>query len=67
MSITITTDIFCDICGWWICGATGHKVNVQKARRVARQKGWFRCRSPISGQMSDICDNCAKECNLVKS
>lgn len=66
MSITITTDVFCDICGTWTFGDVGPKPKIQEARQVARQKGWLRCRSPISGEMSDICDNCAKEHSLIK-
>ena len=67
MSITITTDVFCDICGAnWTFGAVGSKYNHRAARRNARHQGWLRCRSPISGDMSDICDNCAEEYGLIK-
>ena len=66
MSISITTDVFCDICGSWTFGAVGSKSSPQAARCNARRQGWLRCRSPISNKMSDICDVCAKEYGLIK-
>ena len=66
MSISITTDVFCDICGInWTFGAVGSKPNPQAARRNAKRQGWLRRRSPIGGKMSDICRGCAKVYSLI--
>lgn len=42
MSITITTDVFCDEegCGWWIFGVVGKRTNASGARCNAGQQGW---------------------------
>lgn len=42
MSITITTDIFCDgdDCGVWTDGTTGPRTNAPLARRNAKAAGW---------------------------
>lgn len=58
MSITISTDVFCDICSKWIHGGTGRKTNIRRARRKAKEAGWLRCASPFSGKMSDVCPSC---------
>lgn len=56
MSVTYTTDIFCEITGdtclYWVHGVSGRGPNVKAARKVAKRLGWKR----IDGQ--DICPNC---------
>lgn len=53
MSITITTDVFCDDCGMdWVHGITGNKPQRAEARRVARAAGWLCDRS------GDYCPKC---------
>lgn len=60
MSATITTDIFCDVCGDWIHGASLRKEAVAFARRKAKESGWvYRL---VDGEYKDICPECvAKE------
>jgi hypothetical protein len=57
MSITITTDIFCNRCGKW---ATGHKdpkeASVQKARRYLKMQGW-----KYLWNRYDVCPACVKD------
>lgn len=58
MSITITTDVFCDFCQLWtygVCGGGGI-IQTQKARKNAQRMGW--AYKLISGKMVDICPDC---------
>ena len=64
MSITIVTDVFCDICGVWIHGAWGQEPLVQQARKAVKKVGWLRCRSPFDGRLIDACPGCVKEHDL---
>ena len=59
MSITISTDVFCDICGNWFHGTTSHKSEIRCARWLAKDAGW--CRRLIGGKMSDICPDCIEK------
>lgn len=55
MSITITTDVFCDACGMaWVFGCTGSRPDSRKARRAAKTEGWER-----RGNL-DVCPSCAQ-------
>lgn len=43
MSITISTDVFCDgfaDCSQWIEGVTGPRSDVKSARKNAKRYGW---------------------------
>jgi len=63
MSITITTDIFCDSCQDWTDGACGGggMTQTQEARRNAKRKGWVY--KKIDGKMVDVCPDCqSKKC-----
>lgn len=44
MSLTITTDVFCDApdCLAWIGGTTGARTDALGARRAAKMHGWVR-------------------------
>lgn len=67
MSIVVTTDVFCDICGNWVEGCVGgSKPQARLARRAAKKTGWLRCRSPFDGHLIDVCPGCVKEYNLNK-
>jgi hypothetical protein len=58
MSVSVTTDIFCDICHYnWISGLTSHTMQSVRARQIARMAGWTRVR--IAGRFLDICPECA--------
>lgn len=57
MSIVVTTDVFCDECGNWIFGDTGHKADARKARASAKSEGWVRIR--VDGRLVDLCPTCA--------
>lgn len=66
MSITIVTDVFCDICGQWQTGATSYKAQVRKARKELKEKhGWTRALSPFTGEMADICPDCVEKYGLA--
>ena len=52
MSITITTDVFCDLCGDWTHGAVGVKILAKEARRASLRAGW------TNRGGKDICPNC---------
>jgi hypothetical protein len=57
MSISVTTDVFCDIChDNWISGLTSHTVQSVCARRIARMAGWTRVR--VAGRLLDVCPEC---------
>ena len=60
MSITITTDVFCDCCGEWTAGTTGPDQNSRGARELARMAGWIRTRdkSRFDGETVDLCPEC---------
>ena len=55
MSITITTDVFCDRCPMWVHGVTGSGSRSADARRVAKASGWTR----RDGR--DLCPDCVAE------
>ena len=63
MSITVSTDVFCDICGCWVEGTCGPKSQAREARRRAKKEGWLRCHSPF-GCLIDVCPRCAEEHSL---
>lgn len=56
MSLSVTTDVFCDGCNTWVEGTHGRvKAEPAEARRIAKEAhGWWR----INGQ--DLCPKCAK-------
>jgi hypothetical protein len=56
MSITVSTDVFCDgeDCSLWIEGVTGPRVNARDARATAKRCGW------VIGRGRDLCPACAK-------
>lgn len=56
MSITITTDVFCDVCGKWIHGVTGSRPDRRTARHRAKANGWIR--RLCNGKMIDECSLC---------
>lgn len=62
MSIVITTDVFCDLCGNWIHGALGPTPNARGARRKAKANGWDR-RHVSGGGVIDICPGCREKQN----
>lgn len=56
MSITVSTDIFCDKdgCGHWVYGVTGMRSDKNGAQAKARQQGWY------CSTRRDLCPACAK-------
>lgn len=58
MSLSITTDVFCDVCCDWVNGLTTASYgNVAgKARATAYQGGWRRVK--IKGKLRDLCPKC---------
>jgi len=58
VSITISTDVFCDgsdDCSQWIEGTTGPRSDAKAARENAKHYGWKRVRG------KDYCPACQKE------
>lgn len=58
MSVSITTDIFCDGCNCWEHGLTGVKMQSVEARKIASGKGWTKKRG--NGTIEDYCPECSK-------
>ncbi len=58
MSITVTTDVFCDskTCISWVFGTTAEVVRKKEARRVAKMRGWERIKA--DGRLTDVCPWC---------
>ncbi len=53
MSLTITTDVFCDVCNMqWVFGDVGKVALPRRARVNARAHGWTR-----RGHL-DVCPEC---------
>lgn len=54
MSITVTTDVFCDGegCSQWTHGITGPRTAADEARKAARRAGWLITRR------GDFCPDC---------
>lgn len=60
MSVTVTTDIFCegDNCFAWIHGATGNRVKSTEARNHAKTNGWGRIFVDNKYKWVDLCPEC---------
>lgn len=56
MSLTISTDVFCDLCCRWVHGTASDTKEARRARRNARLSGWAYKR--IDGRMKDLCKDC---------
>lgn len=57
MSITITTDVFCDHCADWCDGVSdGLKIRIKDARNQAKGMGWKRVLD--DGAWIDLCPDC---------
>ena len=59
MSITVTSDVFCDVCSQWVFGYVGPRMSHSKARRRAQGEGWKRIK--IGGKLQDVCPDCQEE------
>lgn len=40
MSVTITTDVFCDRCSRWDHYTTGQQSQIREAQQAAKRAGW---------------------------
>ena len=56
MSLTISTDVFCDgeDCGDWTPGVTGPRTDARAARKEATRAGWR------ITKRGDLCPACAR-------
>lgn len=54
MSITVTTDVFCDGCNNWTNGTSGPRTDTKTARTNAHLEGWKRSRA----NGNDYCPDC---------
>ena len=61
MSITVTTDVFCDKCPRWVHGVVAHKKMTQLAREEAREQGWVRQYDHKTNTWLDVCYECKSE------
>lgn len=54
MSLTISTDVFCDgpNCSQWVHGVTGPRTDAVAARIQAKREGWAITRK------TDLCPDC---------
>jgi hypothetical protein len=55
MSLTISTDVFCDQCSDWTYGPTGPRTNKKLAPAMAKRAGW-----KITSR-KHLCPRCAHE------
>ena len=55
MSLTVTTDVFCD-CGDWTHGTVGSRIDAKAARASAKRAGWICTRR--DGKLVDVCPKC---------
>lgn len=66
MSITVTTDVFCDICSCWIHGISGiQQIDIRRSLKIAKTKGWIR--KKVEGKLIDVCPDCQEEDKYVRS
>lgn len=67
MSVTVTTDIFCDRCGDWMEGVSGRTfVDKRLARRKARTEGWVYKYDHTENKYKDFCPNCKKQIKKIR-
>lgn len=66
VSITVTTDVFCDgtladgtRCMEWVHGTTGPSPRAVYARSVAKRAGWKRTKGG-NQPARDLCQDCAR-------
>jgi uncharacterized Zn finger protein (UPF0148 family) len=59
VSITITTDVFCDVCGDWVDGVSSTKPLPKKALSAAKRDGWIRVKR--DGKTIDVCPKCQEQ------
>ena len=64
MSVSVTTDVFCDFCNNWEHGVTGNRAKARAARIEVGFKGWTRTWDNGSHQFKDVCPECRKELEL---
>ena len=66
MSITVTTDVFCDKCTKWTEGVSGRDyADKRSARKHAKQYGWILIEN--NGKFIDICPECRKDLNTTNT
>ena len=66
MSLSVQTDVFCDIegdnCVFWTHGGPSSNVaQSRQAREYARRDGWVRQYNKEENRWEDICPNCSRE------
>ncbi len=64
MSVTISTDIFCDYCSCWDSAVTVSGINairIRQARKKAKQQGWlYKKGKDICPECQEIVEHCDK-------
>lgn len=65
MTIKVTTDVFCNVCGNWVHGLVDFDKQAQMARDIARDQGWITQRR--DGKLVDLCPNCQETLKDAKS
>lgn len=63
MSLTISTDVFCDGagCSQWTHGCTGPRTDAKAARKIAKREGW----GTAAGR--DFCPACVAKMKAAKA
>lgn len=56
MSLSVTTDVWCDRCGNWTTGVSSYKVEAKQARRNVAVIGWERIK--VGYEFQDVCPTC---------
>ena len=60
MSITVTTDVFCDWCSAWMEGAISDRAQAKESRRMVYEEGWRYRWSKARQKYEDVCPRCNK-------
>jgi len=57
MSLTVTTDVFCDLCNSWVHGVSGRDYkDAKNARKCAKIEGWIT--KYKDRKLIDVCPGC---------
>jgi len=57
MTVTVSTDVFCDYCQAWCHGVVGSRALHREAHAVVARVGWVRRRE--AHRVVDLCPSCA--------
>lgn len=64
MSVSVTTDVFCDYCNNWEHGVTGNRAKAREARKEVSFKGWTRIWENSRMCFLDCCPQCREDLEI---